>query len=393
MLLYTIMKDFYSRVVLYITIMKKITLLQLVSLFQCLSVFGQSDNLQWKLAGRFQLDGVGFISAPDTLSHQLDIVDIRLGGKVTLGDWYVNLDVAYSNDKVSLKDAFVQYSKHNNYFRAGHQYVFTGIDEPNSSNDMLFNAISNIASLLDNGRRIGVTYTRSVPHYYLTTGFFVGDNIHTRGGIKQGYSTVLRALWRPVNEETRLLHVGASGFYKNPNQVKGTNIKNIILSDRGGVRAKVPELHLLSIDNVKHQVQCVAEFYGNYGKWMATGEYHWTQINRVGTPAYKAHGGYIQGGYLIKGNHYGYDQVDAFPMLPTDKGSLLIVARYNQSKMNDNKAGLYAGNQKDLTLGLDYFLNKNISTRLNYSFVKLDEYSTVGKEDLHLVQCRMQFRF
>ena len=373
--------------------MRKTFLLLFIFLLQSFSVVGQTDKLQWKLGGRFHLDGVGFISAPDTLSHQMDIVDVRLCGKITFGDWYVNLDVAYSNNKVSLKDAFVQYSKHNNYFRAGHQYVFTGIDQPNSSNDMLFNAISNIASILDNGRRLGVTYTRSVPHYYLTTGFFVGDNIHTEGGIKQGYSTLLRALWRPINEDSRLFHVGVSGFYKKPNQTKNTDIKNITFEDRGGIRAKVPKLHFLSISNVKNQIHCVAEFYGNYGKWMTTGEYHWTRVNRVDAPSYKVHGGYIQGGYLIKGNHYGYDQVDAFPMLPTDKGSLLLLVRYNQSTMNDDNAGLYAGNQKDFTFGLDYFLNKNISTRLNYTFVKLDEHSTIGKEDLHVVQCRLQFRF
>lgn len=373
--------------------MKKELLITLLLFFASQPIFCQIEKLSWKLSGRFHFDGVGYISSPDTLSHQLDIVDIRLGGKVTMGNWYLNLDVAYSNNKVSIKDAFLQYAKYGNYFRAGHQYVFTGIDQPNSSNDQLFNATSNIGGLLDNGRRLGFTYTRAVPHYYVTTGFFVGDDIHTRSTVKQGYSTVMRALWRPFNEEFRLFHIGASALYKVPNQIKGTDIKNITFSNRGAVRSKGPELHFLAINNVKNQVMCVGEIYGHCGKWMALGEYYWTRVNREDAVAYKAYGGYVQGGFLIRGEHFGYDQVDAFPMLPTDNGSLLLVARYNQSKMNDHKSGLYAGNQKDFSIGIDYFYNKHLSTRLNYSYVKLDEYSTIGKEDLHVIQCRLQFRF
>ena len=373
--------------------MKKIFLIPLLFLASSQTIMGQTDNLKWRLSGRFHFDGIGYLSAPDTLSHQLDIVDIRLGGKVTMGDWYLNLDVAYTNNKVSIKDAFLQYSKNGNFFRAGHQYVFTGIDQPNSSNDLLFNATSNIGGLLDNGRRLGLTYTRADKHFYVTTGLFVGDDIHVRSTVKQGYSTVVRSLWRPINEEYKLFHIGLSGLYKIPNKIKGTDIQNITFSNRGAVRSKGPELHLLAINNAKNQIQSVAEIYGHCGKWMGLGEFYWTRVNRRNSTAYKAYGGYIQGGYLLKGEHYGYDQIDAFPMLPTDNGSVLLVARYNQSNMNDDKAELYAGNQKDITVGIDYFYNKHLSARLNYSYVKLDEYSTIGKEDLHLIQCRLQFRF
>ena len=373
--------------------MKKRHLLPLLFLFTCHNIYGQTDLLNWKLSGRFHFDGVGYINSPDTLSHQLDVVDIRLGGKINMGDWYLNLDVSYSNNKVSIKDAFLQYSKHNNYFRAGHQYVFTGIDQPNSSNDMLLNATANIGSLMDNGRRLGLTYTRAVPHYYVTAGFFVGDDIHVRSTVRQGYSTVLRALWRPFNDEFCLFHIGVSGLFKVPNELKGTDYKNITFSNRGAVRTKSPDLHFLSINDAKKQIQCVAEFYGFKNKWMGIGEYYWTRVNRMNATAYRAHGGYVEGGYVLRGEHFGYDQVDAFPTLPTDRGSILLVARYNQSNMNDENAGLFAGNQKDFSIGLDYFYNKHISTRLNYSYVKLDEHSTIGEEKLHIIQCRLQFRF
>ena len=354
----------------------------------------QTEQLNWRLSGRLQLDGVGYISSPDTMSHQMDLVDLRLGGKVTMGNWYLNIDICFSGDKVSVKDAFLQYAQNGNYFRGGHQYVYTGIEQANSSNEMLLNSISNIGALLDHGRKLGFTYTRTMPSYYLTAGAFMGDDIHVKSYIKQGYSTLLRTVWRPLNEKEQLVHVGASGYYRVPNEQKGEGVKNVTFANRGVVRAKGPELHFLSINNVKNQMEVSGELLGFKDRWMFQSEYYWTRVNReASAEAYQAHGGYVQGGYLLKGRYYGYDQVDAFPMLPTEPGSLLLIARYNQSQMNHEKSALYAGNQKDVSLGLCYTYNKQFSARLNYSYVKLDEHSTIGKENLHAIQCRIQFRF
>ena len=372
--------------------MKKIYLLTLLSLFTSQHIQAQTENLQWKLSGRFHFDGVGYVNSPDTLSSELDIVDARLGGRITMGDWFLKIDVSYASNKVSLKDVFLQYTKNNNFFRAGHQTVFAGIDQSNGSNNLLFNASPNIGRILDNGRRLGFTYTRSLTHYYLTTGMFMGNDIHVKSSVKQGYTAVLRTVWRPINEKHNLFHLGVSGLYRVPDELKGTDFKNITLSNRGVIKTKGPILHFLSINDAKNQTMCVGEVFGFKDKWMAVGEFYWTQINRRNA-AYKAHGGYVQGGYLLRGNRYGYNQVDALPVLPTDDKSLLLIARYNQSNMNDEKSGLYAGNQKDFSIGLAYFYNKYLSARLNYSYVKLDEHSTIGKEELHVIQGRLQFKF
>ena len=357
------------------------------------TVHGQSEKLEWKLSGRMHFDGVSYLSAPDTLSHELDIVDLRIGGKVTFGNWYMKVDIGYASNKVAVKDAFIQYAKNSHYFRAGHQCVFTGMEHPNGSNDMLFNSISNIASLLYSGRRLGLTYTCAMPRYYLSAGAFVGNDINVRSIEKQGYTVSMRGVWRPIKKEYQLFHIGASALYKVPDEFKGSGNKSIVFSNRGVVRVKSPELHFLNINNAKKQVELVAEVYAFSHKWMMQGEYFWTRVNRVQSTAYRAHGGYIQAGYLLRGEHYGYDSVDAFSTLPTDRGSLLLVARYNNSRMNDHSAGLSAGNQQDFSLGLDYMFNKYISTRLGYSYVKLDEHSTVGEDDLHVVQARLQFKF
>ena len=346
--------------------------------------------ITWK--GRMHMDAVGYVDSPDMLNHTMDIPDLRLGAEVDYENWMLKVDVGYARNKVSLKDAFLQYAQNGHFFRAGHQYVYTGMEQPNGSNNMLFNSMSNTSQFFDSNRRLGVSYTRSAEKYYLTAGVYVGDDINV-GTDKQGYSGALRVVWRPVIEEYRMFHVGVSGLYKVPDKVKGKDYKNLTLTSRGVVRAKSPYWHELPIDGAKKQILFVGELFATYNKWMVQGEYNWSRVNRIGARAYRGQGGFVEAGYLLRGEHYGYDRDEAFSTLPADNGSILLVARYNNTKANDHKAGLMAGDEQDFSIGLDYFYNKYISTRLGYSYVKLDEYSAIGKCDVHVIQARLQVKF
>ena len=373
--------------------MKLKTLLALLLLIPGQSVFSQSEKLSWKLAGRLHFDGVGYVSAPDTLDANLDIVDARLGGKVTMGNWYLTIDVSFAGVKVTAKDIFLQYSQDGNYYRLGHQFGSFGFEQTNSSNDLLFNAAANVTNLFTPGRRLGFTYTRTKPRYYVSAGAFLGDEITVKNAIKQGHNLTLRGAWKPINEEHQFIHIGASGYYRVPNTDKTTDTKRLVVSAKGVTRTKSPSLQYIKFEDVENQIQFGGDCYMFKDKWMLQAEYMWMRVNQKHAKDYQGHGGYVQAGYLIKGNTYGYDQVDALPTMPTDNGSLLVIVRYNNSRMNDNSSGLFAGNQQDFSLGLDYFYNKHLSTRLSYSYIKTDEKSTLGEQDIHTILARVQFKF
>ncbi len=373
--------------------MKIKTLLALFLLASGQTISAQSEELSWKLAGRLHFDGVGYINAPDTLSPQLDIVDVRLGGKVTMGNWYLTIDFSFVGGKVSAKDIFVQYQKNGSYFRLGHQFGSFGFEQTNSSNDLLFNAAANVTNLFSPGRRLGFTYTYTQPSYYLSAGAFLGDDIHVKTSVKQGHNFTLRGAWKPLHEENRLVHIGASGYYRVPDMDKGSKMRGLSISGKGVTRTKSPAFQHIEFEDVKNQIQWGGDFYCFVDKWMMQAEYMWMRVNRQNAEAYQGRGGYIQAGYLLKGSHFGYDEVDALPTMPTDRGSLLLLARYNHSKMNDFGSGLCAGDQQDFSVGLDFFYNKYLSTRLSYSYIKLDEYSPMGKTDVHSILGRVQFKF
>ncbi|MDD3722836.1 MAG: porin, partial [Lutibacter sp.] len=73
--------------------------------------------------------------------------------------------------------------------------------------------------------------------------------------------------------------------------------------------------------------------------------------------------------------------------------TLELVVRYNEVDLNDSGANIFGGLQKDISVGLNYHVNKSVKFRLNYSNIDLDEYALNGKENLGLIQTRLQFAF
>ena len=82
---------------------------------------------------------------------------------------------------------------------------------------------------------------------------------------------------------------------------------------------------------------------------------------------YRPWGAYIQGGFLIKGNFFNYDEWDALPLTPKESKSLLLSGRINVTNLNDGP--VKGGMQQDITVGLNYYMNKFLILKLNGSVV------------------------
>ena len=71
-----------------------------------------------------------------------------------------------------------------------------------------------IVLALTNGRRMGTSYTYNGKHYYASGGFFTDSDLGNVKNISQGYAIDGRLVYRPVNEEGKLLHIGAAVVYR-----------------------------------------------------------------------------------------------------------------------------------------------------------------------------------
>jgi phosphate-selective porin OprO and OprP len=348
-----------------------------------------------KLTGRLLVDGGTYINSPKALHSGVNVTDLRLGAKLRIQScWYTKIDVGFAGNKVSIKDAFTEYGKDGNYFRAGYMLGYYSIDQSNSTNQLLFNTGANVAETFYPGRRIGVSYTRDMPAYYLSAGAFWGDGLGFSETTKQGYNLSGRVVWRPVNNPDNLLHIGTGAIFRVPNEDTDTHSRQISLSSKGVTCLSSPSTLDLTIEDARSQVQANGECLLYHNRWMLQTEYMLTTIRRSnGMPSFTAHGGYVTGGFLLKGSRYAYDSLDALPVMPQEPHSLLLVCRYNYTNLNDSHSNLMGGSQHDISIGINYYLNKYISSRLNYAHLWLDKYSALGKCTINILQLRLQVRF
>lgn len=118
-------------------------------------------------------------------------------------------------------------------------------------------------------------------------------------------------------------------------------------------------------------------------------------MNRTnGQKAYRSHGGYVQGGFLIKGTGFDYDMMYGIPGRPSTSQAIELVARFNYSNLNDKSSEIKGGEEKDLSLGVNFYLNQYLGVKLNGSYVWVgDHCNAFYKKNFFLIQLRLQYIF
>lgn len=376
--------------------MKHITILLLAILYT-FPLFASPDSspVDWKLSGRLFLDGGVYIHSPKSLHAGAHISDVRLAAKVRIySNWYTKIDIGFANNKVTMKDAFIEYGKDGNYFRAGYMLGYYSIDQSTSTNDLVFNTASNVAETFYPDRRIGLSYTRSLPSYYFSAGAFCGDGLSFSETTKPGYNFSGRIVWRPLNSSGQLFHIGTGALFRVPDKDTEAKTQQIRLKSKGVTYIPSPRTLDMTVEDAENQIQSNVECLFFQHKWLLQTEFLYTNINRKDhKPSYSAHGGYIMGGFLLKGTKYAYDALDAIPVMPEEPHSILLACRYNYTNLNDLSSNTTGGSQHDLSIGINYYFNKYISSRLNYAHLWIDKYSALGKCGINMMQLRLQVRF
>ncbi|MCD7930152.1 MAG: hypothetical protein LUH15_01575 [Tannerellaceae bacterium] len=364
-------------------------------LFICFISQAQLSSLPLdvQLSGRLFVDGSFFVNSPEPLHSGAHIPDLRLGAKVNIGEsWYGRMDIGLDHNQVTLRDVYIQYRQDNNYYRVGHMLSTYSIDQIISTNDFVFNTPANAGRTFYTGRHTGITFTRNIPAWHFSLGAFMGDKLLSSDENQSGVNFSGRAVWRRSPEKSHLFHIGTGAVYRIPDKDLSTGKRPLSLASRGVTGMNIPYLLDMPVEDVKYQLHHNLEGLVFHNKWFVQTEFLQTYI-RPKQANYYAWGYYLQAGFLIKGNRYSYDALEAVPMMPEEPRSLLVTCRFNITNLNDTEHGYYGGKQQDFSVGLNYYFNQYISSRLNYNFMHTDQYAALGKTNIHLIQVRLQVKF
>lgn len=349
-------------------------------------VVSETNGFEWRLMGRVFFDAGAFFNDKTDLGNGVQINDLRLGTQIRfLQHWNVKMELGYGDEKVSIKDIYINYKTGNHNIRLGYYHEPFGIDRIGSTN-FKFIETASADKTFGSNRKLGVCYLYNQTYFNFMGGVFSDGNPGKANQLNQGYTLSTKFIGRPVVGDGRLLHLAiAPRFSSHGDQIefKG-GVPTTLLSGADN------RFVLADVTQVINQWKMEVEVIGIYRKWYLEGHYLMVHVNRAGVPNYNGQGGYIQGGYMILGEKQNYNPVTGMVANPVPK-SLEVLCRYNRTNLND--AGIIGGKLSDLSLGMNYFINKYIVARLNYVHVMVSHDAPGGVDDFDLVQGRIQFSF
>lgn len=309
--------------------------------------------------------------------------DTRFGFQVSFAEkWAAKCELQFAKTAVKFRDLWVSYKlsdnatvKVGNYFQPFGAKVLGSLNYKFIENARADNAITP-------DRKIGITYSYISDLLHLTGGLASNGDVDSPGTNK-GIIGAAKAIVRPILDDHTVLHIGAAALFTNQH---GATIS---------YSAAMPETfsssaHTLISEkaDAANAWRYEAEAIFITGPFYIEGHYLGSTANvRNTSNNFNATGLYAQAGFLVIGDQQKYNKKTGLAAMASP-GDLEVLARVNYLKLeypdNDNSEQ----SETDITIGLNYIINKNLNIRGNYIYAKVKD-----GDDFNCVQARLQFSF
>jgi len=373
----------------------------------------KNEQFRFEIGGRMFVDAAIYFDDETELKNGGEIRDVRLCLDADYRTkWNARINVDFSELEIDLKDVFIKYKiNENSFVRAGYFFEPFGVEQTESTNDTKFMHVSSSVETFRPGRNVGVEYNRWSEYYYLGVGIF-GSKINfkeenknyynyyshsrkknkTELSFEDGYAFSTRMVIVPVKTDVNILHLGLSGNYRILENLSRRDRLARYYSKAGSHIEKINFLDV-ELNHVKSEMKYAFELLGAIRNVSFQSEFLKTKVNREsGYKNYSAKGWYTQVAMLINGGKYSYKSRSARLNRPKT-GAIEILARYNETNLNDRGVYAMGGMQKDYTLGCNWYARANIILKLNASNVEVDQFALNGEENFNMIQTRLQFLF
>lgn len=300
-------------------------------------------------------------------------------------DFKWRLEVDFAGNAVSITDGYLQYAgiKPLVLTLGQHKAPF-GLEANNSDSyntflerGMFTNAFGNVGA----ERRIGFSAAYVKDNFTFTAGLF-GDNesisrstaAPVTDAPDESWGVNSRITWEPVSDTGKVVHLGASGFWRT--SLKSGDTQDAVrLSDRPNIRidnGNIADSGVITGVNDLYYVG--AEAAGVFGPFTLVGEYGKLFASRPGLPDADFDGFYVYGTWLLTGEarpfrNGNFDRLR--PLKNFDKnggwGAWELAVRYDKLDLSETPILARAGNEADSwTLGLNWYLNQNFKLLFNW---------------------------
>lgn len=368
----------------------------IILFFQSILLLRAQDQPSFHFRSRALFDVALSDYGTDELQDYYRLEDFQCGFHATYRNYELVTDIGLHPNKVVVNDLIFNYHKNRNIFSLSNAYIPFSIEMLMNTSEMRFHQPAASSMVFSDGRKVGLTYFYDAPHFYFGGGAYSNNDINKIGTAEKDNSFLLasRAVWRKRNADAQtLLQLGGALSFRT----KQFNTKQPVTFMRSvGVTSMFPAPLLeAKIDNMKNQMNGLLEFVCTSPRFMFQTEHFFSRTRRVGSgEAYCPYGGYVQGGFLLSGTGFKYDSMYATPGRPVSEKAIELVARFNYTNLNDDGAAIFGGEEKDLSVGMNVYLNKYLGVKIAGSYVWVgDNCNDFYKDNLFFMQTRFQYIF
>lgn len=356
-------------------------------------------DFSFKFGGRIYNDWVWMRQDSDVQAAVGDLIDgteFRTARLYTSGTINGNVDYKaqfdFSTTYNEFKDVYIGIRDFPiGYLKMGHFKEPFGLEELTSSRFITFMERS-LANTFVPGRNTGFALSSTLCDNRATWAAGAFRNTGRYGEDQTGgeYNATGRVTVLPWYEDggAKLLHLGAAYSFRSPESIQ---------------YATEPEAHLAP-DFVDTTVLATEEagVLGIesalvYGPWSVQSEYMMAEVNgNNGVPSPTFDGFYVQGSYFLTGEHRNYKTSSGSfgRVKPKENhsfkdggsGAWEVATRYSEIDLDD--AGITGGKLKDVTVGLNWYLNPN--TRVMWDYIRSD-LDGVGYSYLFMMRMQVDF--
>ena len=363
-----------------------------------ITVVPENDNFSLKLIGRTNFDFGSFLDKQDDETkpnNGVAVNDTRLGvsGKF-LDKWDYKVEICFDKKAISFRDVFVKYNfNKTHHIQFGNVFMGYGMKPLGLAYKFIDDAT--VDNTFCSSRKMGIVYLLTTDPFNFNGGVYSDGNIDNGNSkFDQGVNLSAKAIYRPIINETTVLHFGAATLYTNsPNTASYNGVVPETFTTEGKTTFKSRTFGKETLDAEgktvyigKHYSRYEGEMIFIHKKFMFETHYQGASYEPTNSDdRYHVGGALAQASFLLIGAQQNYNKTTGLCQNASPR-SLELLARYDYLDLNDG------GHQQDVTVGLNYFFSKHFNMKLNYAYTDTDLLPAGGR-CYNAVQVRAQFSF